>query len=86
MARGILKLKDLGVDQKYLTLKPSNRKLMCKEIITQTFARMSVNASEEMKIKTMKSVLLKSIDHYENEEAYEECTILFDLLKTLDEY
>lgn len=85
MPKGILNLNYLGVDEKYLTLKPHIRKMMCREIILQSFKRMSVNHSIEIKTKTMASILKRSIAYYENEERYEECVILTDLLNILKE-
>lgn len=84
MPRGIINLKDLGVDQKYLTCKPNVRKMLCKEVLLQSFQRMSVNTSEETKVKTMKTILNKSLLYYEEQEDYENCIILNDLLKVLE--
>lgn len=83
MPKGILNLNSLGVDEKYLTCKPHIRKMMCREIILQSFKRMSVNSSQDTKVKTMKSILNKSLQYYQDQEDYEICTILFDLLTTL---
>ena len=84
MPRGIINLKDLGVDQKYLTCKPNVRKMLCQEVILQSFKRMSINASEETKVKTMKTILKKSLLYYEDQEDYENCIVLADLLKVLE--
>lgn len=85
MPRGILNLHSLGIDEKYLTMKPDIRKMMCREIILQSFKRMSINANIQTKTKTMENILKKSIVYYEKEEWYEECAILADLLNVLKE-
>ncbi len=83
--QGVLNLQNVIATEKYLTLDLVQRQDICSQIINQSFKRMNVAATQEVRVNTMKSILKKSLDYYERVEAYETCVLFNDIIQALDQ-
>jgi regulator of sirC expression with transglutaminase-like and TPR domain len=81
---GIIRIEQLSGTKKYLDLDTEGRRNLCKKIIVESLARMTVKATEAERREVMKQLLKNSLVFYESQEEYENCEIFKGLLEVVD--
>ena len=74
----------LGLPINYIELSKDIQEDICKKVIEQALSKMSVQATISQRIGVMGHVIIRSLNHAEDEELYEDCVILRDLLNILE--
>lgn len=81
--RKIVRINDVGLTLNFLQLPEEEKKLRSEEVILKAFETMITMANLKQKADTTIGLLERSIKVLEKEEAYEECSVLKDLIEAI---
>ena len=79
----IVRVNDIGLSLHFLSLPKKDRELRSEEVIQTAFNTMKMTADLNSKAKTTVTLLERSLTVLEQEENYEECQIIKELIEAI---
>lgn len=83
----MITIDDINITLEYTRANKARRKKICKDIIDNSLASMTIPSNLNLKLELIQKVINTSLLYYEQKQMYECCLIFRDIIKMIkDDY